>query len=236
MPATIVAAPQIEEADALLSGFVRGGMPVEEMQVGRLQCAYVPVLDVLVAVAGNGKAQFAVQTQHLIERCPDARLLVCVGAAGRLVDVLETGDVVVATATIEHDYKERFVPEPLPFFEADAEALVRVRQAAAQSAFPFRVTFGRIASGDEDVVGARRAAQVRAATSAVCVAWEGGGGARAARFNGIGFLEIRVITDAADEHAAKSFHDNVRTVMLNAAQLITVWQLQERVASGGSSS
>jgi adenosylhomocysteine nucleosidase len=101
VPSIIVAAPQLEEADALLGGFVRSGLVVEELQVGRLQCAYIPVLDLLVAVAGNGKTQFAVQSQHLIDHCPDARLLVCAGGAGRLVDALEPGDVVVATTTIE---------------------------------------------------------------------------------------------------------------------------------------
>jgi nucleoside phosphorylase len=96
------------------------------------------------------------------------------------------------------------------------------------------VTFGGIASGDEDVVGARRAAQIRAATNAVCVAWEGSGGARAARFNGISFLEIRAITDGADEQAARSYHDNIGLVMPHVAQLLIVWQMQRRaVAAGG---
>lgn len=233
MPSIIIATTQIEEADGLLGGFVSQGLAVEQLQVGRLQCASVALLDLLVAVAGQGKAQFAVQTQHLIEHCPDAALLVCAGAAGRLVEVLDRGDVVVATATIEHDYKERFVREPLPSHDADAAALIQIRHAAAQNRFPFRVTFDRIASGDEDVVSVRRAAEIRASTSAVCVAWEGSGGARAARFNGIGFLEIRAITDAADEHAAHSFHDHVHLVMPHIAQLVTAWQMPQRAGAGG---
>jgi len=35
----------------------------------------------------------------------------------------------------------------------------------------------------------------------VCVAWEGSGAARAALFNGIGSVEIRAVTDAADKEA-----------------------------------
>ena len=233
MPSIIVAAPQIEEADAMLGAFVRKGLPVEEIQIGRLQCACVPPLDLILAVAGNGKAQFAVQAQHLIDHCPEATLLICAGAAGRLVDVLDPGDVVVGTVTIEHDYKERFLPEPLPSYEADAEALLDIRHLISHGPFPFRVTFGRIASGDEDVVHPRRAAQIRAATNAVCVAWEGSGGARAARFSGIGFLEIRAITDAADEHAAPSFWQNLPGAMPHVAELLIAWQMQQRTAANG---
>jgi adenosylhomocysteine nucleosidase len=233
MPSVIIAAPLVEEADALLGGFLRQGLTVEDVQIGRLECASVPLLDLIVAVAGTGKAQFAVQTQHLLDQCPDTKLLVCAGAAGRLVDVLSRGDVVVATTTIEHDYKERFVPEPLPTYEADPDALTEIRHAAATSQWPFRVTFGRIASGDEDVVSARRATQIRAATSAVCVAWEGSGGARAARFNGIGFVEIRGISDHADELAATSFREHVAAVMGHVSQVVTAWQMQLRSVPTG---
>jgi adenosylhomocysteine nucleosidase len=231
VPSIIVAAPQIEEADAILGALVRKGLPVDEVQIGRLQCASVPALDLILAVAGTGKAQFAVQAQHLIDHCPEATLLICAGAAGRLVDILDPGDVVVGTTTIEHDYKERFLPEPLPAYDADAGALLEIRHVAGQSPFPFRVTFGRIASGDEDVVQPRRAAQIRSATNAVCVAWEGSGAARAARFSGIGFLEIRAITDGADEHAAQAFRENVTTAMSHAAELLIAWQVQLRTAA-----
>jgi nucleoside phosphorylase len=59
----------------------------------------------VIAVGGNGKAQFGVQAQHLIDHCPGVRVLFCVGGAGRLADGLSVGDVVVGTSTIEHDYK-----------------------------------------------------------------------------------------------------------------------------------
>jgi nucleoside phosphorylase len=87
----------------------------------------------------------------------------------------------------------------------------------------FRVHVGTIASGDEDIVDAARAAEVRAATGALCVAWEGSGGARAARVSGIGFCEIRGITDMADGQAAGHFHESLPTVMLHVGQLLLAW-------------
>jgi adenosylhomocysteine nucleosidase len=223
MASVLIVAPQIEEARALLLGFREMGFLSEPLQVGRLPCTSVPLLDMLVAVGGNGKAQFAVQTQHLIDHCPTADILICVGAAGRLRGDLSVGDVVVATATIEHDYKERFIQEPLPCHDGDAELLRQFARVVGSQELPFRVRFGAIASGDEDIVDADRAAEVLAATQALCVAWEGSGGARAAGFSGIAFLEVRAISDLADTVAAKSFHDNVENVVRNIAPLLAAW-------------
>jgi len=171
-----------------------------------------------------------VQAQYLIDRCPGAGLLVCAGAAGRLADGVGVGDVVIGTVVVEHDYRERFIEEPLPHHDCADDAVSQFTRAARGREWPFAVHVGPIASGDEDIVHAERAAQVRAATDALCVAWEGSGGARAARFNGIGFIEIRVITDSADEQAAAAFHANVRTVMLHVADVILAWHAANRAA------
>jgi nucleoside phosphorylase len=69
-------------------------------------------------------------------------------------------------------------------------------------------------------VTSARAAQIRAQTGAVCVAWEGSGAARAATFNGIGSLEIRGITDAADKEAPHDFARNLPIAMGNVFRLI----------------
>ena len=173
MVSILVVAPQIEEVAALLRRFRERGLLAYERQVGRLRCTLIPALDMLVTVGGNGKAQFGLQAQHLIDQCPDASLLTCVGAAGRLAERVSVGDVVVATSTIEHDYKERFISELLPSREGHAEALSQLMRAIATHDLPFRVHFGPIASGDEDIVDGDRSAEILASTHALCVAWEG---------------------------------------------------------------
>ena len=87
----------------------------------------------------------------------------------------------------------------------------------------FRVVFDVIASGDEDVVTSARARAIRDQTGAACVAWEGSGAARAARFNGIGSLEIRAVTDAADKEAPQKFDQNLPIAMANLASLLQLW-------------
>jgi len=47
--------------------------------------------------------------------------------------------------------------------------------------------------------------------------------ARAALFNGIGSLEIRAATDAADEKAPQRFDVNLAVAMSNLANLMLSW-------------
>ena len=69
----------------------------------------------------------------------------------------------------------------------------------------------------------RRAQAVRDQTGAACVAWEGSGAARAALFNGIGSLDIRAVTDAADKEAPQRFDANLPIAMANLASLLRLW-------------
>jgi adenosylhomocysteine nucleosidase len=232
MASLLVVAPEAEEAEALLAEFERAGVHAQETRTGRITCAWLPALDMFVGVGGNGKAQFGVQAQHLIDHSPRAEVLVCVGAAGSLAEPVRVGDLVVATASVEHDVKERFSPRPLPRHEVDPRVLDELVRAARASEFPFAVHFGPVASGDEDVVDASGAERVRSATQALCVAWEGAGGARAARFSGLAFVEVRAISDRADAHAAASFRENLREVVPHAARLLLAW----RAAPGAASS
>lgn len=68
-----------------------------------------------------------------------------------------------------------------------------------------------------------RASQLYAQTRALCVAWEGAGAARAARFGRRAFAELRVITDAADADAPTDFHASLQVVMPHLADVLTAW-------------
>jgi len=166
----------------------------------------------------------------VIDRCPEAKTLLCVGAAGRLAEAARFGDLVVATATIEHDYRLRFVQRPLPRHSPDPGLLHELRAVADRHEFPWGIHFGPVASGDEDVVDPVRAEEIHLETEALCVAWEGSGGARAARFNGLRFVEIRCITDGADRDAAAHFRDTLLRVMPNLADLLARWCAPARSA------
>ena len=151
----LVVTPLAEEINCLLHSCAEHGIRSETMVVGKLPVTYFPALGVIVAQGGLGKAQFAVQTQHLIDTCPGLHLVICAGAAGALVDGLSIGDVVVATETVEHDIRNKFGPPLLPRF-GSAKAIVDALHKTPPATPAFRVHFGPIASGDEDVIDAAR--------------------------------------------------------------------------------
>lgn len=218
MRPVLIAVPQSNELQPLLSRLDRLGHPSQSTEIGRMPCYSIPSLGATAAVCGHGKTQFAVQCQYLIDRCDGLAALFCVGAAGSLSPDIHFGDVVVGECTIEHDYKIRFEPAEPPCHAANETLLKEFRQAAAGE-FPFRTHFGPIASGDEDIVDEVRARELQRFTGAKCVAWEGSGGARAAAFIGVPFLEIRSITDGADANAAASFRANCEHALPNVADL-----------------
>lgn len=195
---------------------------VQRLHHLKIEAAYIPDWRVLVAPGGHGKTQFAVQAQYLIGQFPSTELVICAGAAGSLSSQLSVGDVVVGTETVEHDYRQLFASRPVPRFPGHGPSIDALRRSA-RGVSGFQVAFDVIASGDEDVVASERAKAIRDQTDAVCVAWEGSGAARAALFNGIGSVEIRAVTDAADNEAPQRFEANLPIAMANLARLLRLW-------------
>lgn len=226
----LIVTPLQEELDFFVQGCARRGYASECGVVGRLPIVQLPALGITVARGGTGKSQFAVQTQHLLDSCADWDLVICAGAAGALADGVSVGDVVVGTVTVEHDYNNRFSTRPLPRFEGAQSAVAGLQRAVFPSD-SFRVHFGTIASGDEDVVDRERRRTLHQATGALAVAWEGAGGARACQFSNVHFVEIRGVTDTADRDAPSDFQTNLEVAMANVATLIMAWVID--VAESG---
>jgi len=219
---TLIVIPTRAEFEFFSSSCTQRGFRAENSVIGRLPVVEFPDLNLTAARGGVGKADFAVRTQHLLDCGSDWDVVVCAGAAGGLVDELTIGDVVVATTTVEHDYNNKFNTRPLPRFDG-ASAVIAELQNLPTSAHPFKVEFGVVASGDEDIVQSERRKSLREATGALAVAWEGAGGARACAFSQVPFIEIRGLTDAADHTAPADFEKNLELALGNVATLITTW-------------
>lgn len=219
----LLVTPQQTEFDYLLEGLRSEGCEVDSVSFGPIQAVKTHDYAMTIAVGGHGKAQFAVQTQYLIPKLSNVELVICAGAAGALVDHLSFGDVVVATRTIEHDYKLRFVDRSLPVHAGHEETITQLQGLADRTTFPFDILFGRVASGDEDIIDRERAHALHDQTDALCVAWEGSGGARAAAFNQVPFLEVRVVTDAADGTAPADYEENLAHTVPNISSLLVRW-------------
>lgn len=222
---TLVITPLREERAHFARRCKEKGYQSLEAVAGRLSILDFPELNLTLARGGTGKVQFAVHTQHLLESGIEPDLVICAGAAGSLVNHLKVGDIVVGTTTVEHDIREGFIDSPLPRFEADPVIVDSLSQVpGAELAFP--VHFGVVASGDEDIVSEDRKRSVHKTTDAIAVGWEGAGGAKACRFSGVPFVEIRGITDAADEGAASDFEQNLAIAVGNIAHFLITWITQ----------
>ena len=132
------------------------------------------------------------------------------------------GDLIVATSTVEHDYNELFSIKPKPRFPGDAESIQQLKALKLTDA-DFKVHFGVMAGGDEDVVDVKRGKELHTKHKALAVAWEGIGGARACAFSEVPYLEIRGATDTANHEAPVVFYVNLKVVMRNIALLLYRW-------------
>ncbi|MEE2687644.1 MAG: 5'-methylthioadenosine/S-adenosylhomocysteine nucleosidase [Chloroflexota bacterium] len=211
--------PTQRELDSLTTsmkgytGYVQlGRVSVQEYFDGKL----------LVSLGGVGKAQMAAQSQYLIDRIPGLRLLICAGTAGALISKLYPGDLIVATSTIEHDFISGLVPAPQPEFFGDANAIAFLQSLKENSLVSFRVKFGSVASGDESVISSHRKESIYLSTRSYAVAFEGAGAARACEFSMIPFLELRAISDSADENAKIDFFSNIPLAMGNIGTILEI--------------
>lgn len=218
----LLVTPLPEERDGFLRRCRQLGLQTHATQLGRLPATHLPELDLTLAVGGVGKAQYALQTQHLLDAGEGWEVVVCAGTAGALADELAIGDVVVATTTVEHDYVVRLIDFHQPRF-AGEENLLRTLRHVPVNGHSFAVHFGIVASGDEDIAGAERRVALRRDTGALVAAWEGAGGARVGVFNQIPFVELRGVSDSANHDAPKDFAANLDTAMQNVAQFVVNW-------------
>jgi adenosylhomocysteine nucleosidase len=216
---TLLITPLSDEFVPLLNAFHALGCSTVLRTIGNLSVAEIEALGLILAQGGHGKTQFGIQTQHLLDQVADIALVICAGAAGGLAHSVKIGDLVVATATIEHDFNNKFVIRPQPSFEGSLPHLQRI-QALSPLPTSYTIHFGKVASGDEDIIDRARARELEQFTGALAVAWEGAGGARAAAFMKVPYLEIRGLTDIADNDAPVIFDENVKIIMPRIAALV----------------
>ncbi len=213
--------PIRDEFNALTTTLNRFGFVSYGRSTGRMPFASYLGGTLVVAQGGLGKAQFGIQAQHAIDTMRDRDMVICAGSAGGLSDDLKIGDVVVATETVEHDFKWGILSgKPLPRFPGDQKSIAMLESELPMMEESFDVHFGIVASGDEGIVDPKRASELRVDTGAIAVAWEGAGGARAAEFSDLPFLEVRGISDGAGEDATSEFHENLPQAVQNVAVIV----------------
>jgi adenosylhomocysteine nucleosidase len=214
----LILTPLQEEYDDLCNSLTALGLGSHKDKIGKLDVDHFPALNITLTRGGHGKTQYGIQTQHILDHAK-FDLVICAGAAGALAPEVCVGDLVVATSTIEHDYNLKFVKRPNPQFAGDPSSIEKLKRLELPDA-GFKVHFGIMAGGDEDVIEVTRGTELRQLHNALAVAWEGVGGARACAFSDVPYLEIRGATDTANHEAPVVFDVNLKIVMRNIALLL----------------
>jgi adenosylhomocysteine nucleosidase len=218
----LVVIPTKREFDLFLASCKAHALQIENLTIGKLPAVKIIDIGITLSHGGLGKVQFAIHTQHLLDAYSGWSLVICLGTAGALIKGLSVGDIVVATETIEHDFHDKSGKSLLPRFSG-AETVLSELQSLTSDNNSFQVHFAPVASGDEDVMDFDRREAIHKLTGAFAVAWEGAGGARACQFSNIPFVEMRGVTDFADNNAVSDFKTNMQSVMDNMAVFIISW-------------
>ena len=222
----LVVAPIAAEAEALARAFDGRWGGAAAREAGRVAVREYAGAGVVLAEGGFGKVQFGVTTRHLLDHLPGVALVVCAGVAGALSEAVRVGDVVVGTATVEHDFSSEALGRQPPRFDGSGEHLAELAGAVEADGATFAVHFAPIASGDEAVGDRARRSEIHARTDALAVAFEGAGGARAARFSRTPYVEVRGISDMADRDFLGDLEANLPDTMANVAAVVA--RLAER--------
>ena len=167
----LIVTPLHEEYNDLQASLSALALKSYSAQIGKLDVHCFPEINVTLARGGHGKAQFGIQTQHLLDHAK-FDLVVCAGAAGALAPEVRVGDVIIATSTLEHDYNLKFSVRPKPSFAGDTKSIEQIRELDLSDA-DFKIYFGIMAGGDEDVIELTCGAELYKEHNALAVAWGG---------------------------------------------------------------
>ena len=166
-------------------------------------------LPVVVVKCGIGKVNAAIGTQILCD-CFGVTHIVNTGIAGSLCAEQNIGDMVVSSDVWHHDfdcvafgYPMCRIPGMPQSFAADENMIVLAQQAAEQTGSTVRI--GRIARGDQFVADPQLKTQIIERTQALCTEMEGAAIAQTAFRNGIPFVNLRSISDKADNSAEMDY-------------------------------
>lgn len=184
--------------------------------------------DAVVTVCGEGKVNAAMCTQAMImEYAPD--LIVNTGVGGGLADGLKIGDVVVASAVVEHDMDMSPLGYPLGFvggvnrteMPCDKKTADLLERCTRELNIPCRR--GIVASGDQFISSdEKKAFLVKTFNASVCE-MEGAAIGHVCIRNGVPFGVLRSVSDSGDDKASMSFPEFAELAAKNSIAIIKLF-------------
>ena len=167
----------------------------------------------VVAQCGAGKVNAAVCAQTMLLRF-GAQIVINTGVAGGVGSRdVRIGDLVVASAVVQHDYDTTPIDgdkgRDLPLLGVSAietdDRVSGLLAACAEEIYGGGVHRGVIATGDQFISGRDRLHEIAARTGAIACEMEGGSIGQACALAGVPFAVLRAISDNADDNAVDDF-------------------------------
>lgn len=181
--------------------------------------------DVVVVVSGVGKVNAAICTQILIDQY-DVDIVINVGVAGGVSQLVSPGDVVVGTSLIQHDmdttmFGDRLgqVPRLDTFdFKSDLNLVEKAKKAKLHG--EAKLFEGVIVTGDQFISSKEKAEFLVETFDAMATEMEGASIAHTAYLNNKPFVVIRSISDNASTGATVEFQEFTKIAVDNSLVIL----------------
>lgn len=182
--------------------------------------------DAVLAVCGPGKVNAALCAQSMILHYHPEWVL-NLGVAGAGQSGVSIGDMVIATAAVQHDMDTSPIGDPvgmvskINLVEIPCDEGLRARlMAAASSVEGMRVHEGVIATGDQFIHDGAVRGRINGLFHALAVEMEGGAVAQACYMHGVPCGVLRSISDQADGHSEMDYPTFTRLAASHSQQVV----------------
>lgn len=182
--------------------------------------------EAVLAVCGPGKVNAALCAQSMIEHFhPD--WVLNLGVAGAGDDTVSIGDMVIATAAVQHDMDTSPIGDPVGYVSKIGlveipcdEALRRRLMRAAAQVPDLHVQEGIIATGDQFICDGETRGRIHRLFGAKAVEMEGAAVAHACYAHGIACGIVRSISDQADGQSTMDYPSFTRLAARHSEQVV----------------
>lgn len=184
--------------------------------------------DVVLAQCGVGKVFAAVCAQTMIVKF-GATMLVNSGVSGTLTKDLHIGDVVVASACVQHDMDTSPLGDPVGMIsginrvQLPADPALIAEFDTVCRAQGVKHLVGIIATGDQFIASDAKRRWIVETFGAVTGEMESGAVAQVAYINQCPYAILRVISDEADGAATVDFPTFVRAAAKTSSEIVLAW-------------
>lgn len=183
----------------------------------------------VVAVCGVGKVNAAICAQTMI-LLYSPEIILNIGVAGAISKDVKIGDVVVASAVVQHDFDTTAFGDPKGFIpkvgRVDIPCSAKISESLMQEAdlFP-EINFhqGIIATGDQFIHYASKLERIASEFGAIACEMEGGSIGQVCNINGVDFCVIRTISDSASEHSEEEYRKFLENAAKTSIKLLSVF-------------